>query len=509
MITYQSQLHGFETHSKLHWQARVSSIQQMAVRLWELRGGTSSGDAAPSQQSERQRRRGAGALMSAALAAELSNDAELAGGPFGSPLAIPQVDGADDFGSADKEMSAASAAPAVSLQPPARTAYVGSGSGQVLSQTFSDLLAPAASSQPVPEGLQHPGSAASVPALYNQANVPPYLLAAQLPGSQHLRAQLPILQQPNAGQPGAQMPGAQQLASQQSVPHAEALTAALQQQVTSLTRLLGPAEGVRQALMRQALAVQQSNAARLQYGTLTAPSEPYVPPNVPPQIPVYYGLPAGHVQQPPAYAGAAQPAAYMPWLATQAGGAAAQPEPKLGQKRPRQAQAQQTLPSGPRGSTTGALQSTASRHAAQMSSQVPSSGAQRLLPVAPGQPGAPAGRPAAAYAAAAAAAAVDGHAAAQSNTPDKPAARPLSAGFDSAAEALAAYGQCSAPTGQRPTGTQATLVSCAGCGMRRHGACLPKEAEEQVWLLHDCMSLLLIASIFSAFTSVLQGEVFL
>ena len=389
--------------------------------------------------------------MSAALAAELSTDAEFEIEapqlPSSAVAGFLQVDGADDYSSADEQPPGASAAHVAQLQTPA----VLSGSANTLPQTGSSFQAQV-SSQAFMSGLQHPpGGMGPVPVALSQADMMPYPAAAQLPT-------------------------AQQLGGQHLVPHADTLTAALQHQVSALSRTLGPSEGVRQALQRQMLALQQN-------GTL--PSAPavypgsFLPPGMLGQVPVYYASSPVAVGQPAIYSGVPVSLAQLPQPVTAKRAAPAQPSPRGAPKQAKHAA------DGPPASSAGAVHSPLISHAhlaAPADSQAPGAGAQRPLPAVTGQATAQPGPPAAAQAPAAAGNAPDSHAKTCSHVTNADAAaqRPLSAGFDNAAEAQAAFGRPTVPAGQLPLGAEAALVSCAGSGARWHLGCLPQEAQQQV-----------------------------
>ena len=384
--------------------------------------------------------------MSAALAAELSNDAEFYEDAPQPPLAAAswflQVDGADDYSSADEQLPDAPAPYVAARQPPAGL----SGSANTVPQTESSHTAQGGS-QGFISGVQHPlGGMVAMPAALPQAGMLPYPA-------------------------GAQVPAAQQAGGQHLVPHADTLTAALQHQVSALSRVLGPSEEVRQALQRQMLALQHN-------GTLQQPSAPaaytgsYLAPGMLGQVPVYYASSPGEMGQPAIYPGVPQPAAQRPQPVTAKRAAPAQPNSR---ESPRNAKHAVAAPF----SRAEPAQSALSSHAplaAPANIQAAGAGAQRPLPGVAWQAAAKTGPPAAVQASAAAESAADGHA------PDTGivAQRPLSAGFDSAAEAQVAFGRPTAPAGQPPSGAEAAMVSCAGTGARWHFGCLPQEAQQQV-----------------------------
>ena len=415
-------------------QSRVNAIRDIAESLWDAMSSAKAGKGTPPGQSERQRRRGAGALMSAALAAEVSKDPELDGtmpGNYGAATPFLQVDGADDASSADEghpqPLLASAAHAEATSQPPAAQMQLGpSGSGDMLQQAPSSLPAPGAASQAaVPAAQQLSAGPVTVPFAIAQTTVAPYMFAGQLPPAQEMPAQpyngtgaLPAV--PAAGRP----------AGQRVVPDAEALTAALQEEVRSLSRRLGPAEAMRQALQSQMWALHRNNAALKQPGAAPTALPPYVvAPNMPVMVPVASA---------PAAAVAPQPVPQAPSRAP------ARAKPKAAPKRPNQAQHQQ-----PAAVCTAA----ASGHAVQ---QAPPFGEATDL------------------------SGLDGSAAAVASAANAVAQRPLSAGFDNADDALAAFGRPTAPVGQPPLGEHAALVSCAGCGARWHLGCLPQDARDKV-----------------------------
>ena len=381
--------------------------------------------------------------MSAALAAELSNDAEFYEDAPQPPLAAAagflQVDGADDYSSADEQLPDAPAPYVAARQPPAGL----SGSANTVPQTESSHTAQGGS-QGFISGVQHPlGGMVAMPAALPQAGMLPYPA-------------------------GAQVPAAQQAGGQHLVPHADTLTAALQHQVSALSRVLGPSEEVRQALQRQMLALQHN-------GTLQQPSAPaaytgsYLAPGMLGQVPVYYASSPGEMGQPAIYPGVPQPAAQRPQPVTAKRAAPAQPNPREFPKKAKHAVAAPASSAEP-------AQSTVSSRTPLAASAIHGPGTQRPLPAVAGQAAAQPGPPAAAQASAAAGSAADSHALDTGIV----AQRPLSAGFDSAAEAQAAFGRPTAPAGQPPLGAEAALVSCAGTGARWHIGCLPQEAQQQV-----------------------------
>ena len=359
--------------------------------------------------------------MSAALAAELGNDDALddtAPEPSSTDAArFLQVDGADDLSSADEEL------PGVPAQPPVGLA----GFGHTVPQTQSSLPEPHVGVQATVPGAQpHFSNMGSASAASLQPGMPPYLAAAQLPA--------------------APQPGGQSL-----VPHADTLTAALQKQVSALSRVLGPSEGVRQALQRQMLALQKNNAALQQPGASAALPGSFTAPGMPAQALVYHASSPEQAKHPAAHANVPQPAAQLPEPSALKRTAPNQSKPEGAPKKAKHASAPLVGGTEPVNSAPGSR-----APAAQASSQAPA--------------------PAAAGGAAA------GHTPALSHALDTEAAaqRPLSAGFDSAAEAVAAFGRPTAPAGQPPSGGEAALVTCAGCGARWHIGCLPHEAQQQV-----------------------------
>lgn len=400
-------------------QGRVIAIRQLAESLWGLRSGAKSDESAPAQLNDRPRRRGAGALMSAALAAELSSDTALEDEALQAHTAAAgflQVDGADDLSSADEQLPDASAEHVVASMPPAGLV----GPSHAEPQAGSSLPGPHVGSQAFVSEGQHPGgNKEAVPMASPQAHVLPYLVAAQLPN-------------------------AQLLSGQHLVPHADTLTAALQEQVSALSRVLGPSEGVRQALQRQMIALQ-TNAIQQPVGAPATHPGAYMAPGMPLQVPVYYASSTEQTTQPAAQAGAPQPASLKR-------AAPAQSKPTGAPKRAKHAAVAPASGMEP-------AHSAPERHAAL---------------VAPDQATVQAGVPVLAGGAAVSRG--------QRLDTDVAAQRPLSAGFDSAAEALAAFGRPTAPTGQAPVGAEAALASCAGCGARRHVGCLPQEARQQVRL---------------------------
>lgn len=425
----------------------------MAQRLWDMRGGAKAGAAAPQAPSERQRKRGAGALMSAALAAELSNDAELDTPPPGRFL---QVDGCDDTSSADEAGEAPQQPPAwlAANMAPSQTlaGYVKPVSGP--SRAPGNLTASAMRSQAAVVGGQaYPGIPGMVPAAQFQGSVPPYLLATQ---------------QSNPGQ--------------HMVPHAEALTAALHQEVGELSRRLGPAAAVHHVVHRQMLAMQQNNAAMHQRQARTVP--PMGPPmpaqataasaySVPWGIPPPQQAPHASVWQPAM--GPPQPPAQPRVIRAQTyptGPPAHAQQPQQPPARPSAAQARMRVAA--QHTAAGAVRGPAVPAAAEPG-KVHGAAAQRPLPTVPQQSAAPLGPLAQPLTQA------------PGPAPDAgPAMRPLSAGFDSAEEAVKAFGRPTAPVGQPPSGVQAALASCAGCGQRRHLGCLPQDAQEQVRFCTKC-----------------------
>ena len=411
--------------SKSCLQGRVIAIRLMAESLWDLRSGAVSDNSAPAQQSDRPRRHGAGALMSAALAAELSSDAALDDEPLQPHPAAAggsflQVDGADDLSSADEQPPDASAEHVVVLRPSAEP----SGPSHAEPQAGSSLPGLQMGSQTaVSEGQHLDGNKGAVPAASSQAGMPPYPAAARLPC-------------------------AQLLGGQHVVPHADTLTAALQEQVSALSRVLGPSEGVRQALQRQMIALQH-NAARQAQGAPAAHPGAYMAPGMPVQVPVYHASSPAQAAQPAVQAGASQPAALK---------RAAAP-------------AQSKATGAPKNAKHAAAAPACGMEPAQSAPGRPAP----LVAQAPDRASVQAGPPASTGGAA------DSRGQSLSHAPDTdPAAEPLSAGFESAAKAQAAFGRPTAPAGQPPAGADAALVSCAGCGARRHAGCLPQEAQQQV-----------------------------
>ena len=323
----------------------------------------------------------------------------------------------------------------------------------------------------------HSGPADTLPQA--ESSFPPQVGGQNfIPGIQHplggMGALPPAL--PQAGRlpyPAAgPLPTAQQAGGQHLVPHADTLTAALQHQVSALSRVLGPSEGARQALQLQMLALQQN-------GMLQQPSAPaaypgsYPAPGMQGQVPVYYASFPGELGQPAIYPGVPQPAAQLPQPTAAQRSAPAPPEARAAPERAKYAA------DAPPASSTEPVQSALSSHAiltAPANRQASGAGAQRPLPAAAGQAAAQSWRPAVAQAPAAAETAAESPAA----DTDKTARRPLSAGFDSATEAQAAFGRPTAPAGQPPLGAEAALVSCASSGARWHVGCLPQEAQQQV-----------------------------
>ena len=275
--------------------------------------------------------------------------------------------------------------------------------------------------------------------------MPPYLVAAYLPA--------------------AQQPGGQHL-----LPHADTLTAALQQQVSALSRALGPSEGVRQALQRQMLALQQNSAAQQQAGAPAAHPGSRTAPGMPAQAPVYHTSAPEQATNPAAPRVMPQLTAQLPRPAMLKRTAATQCTPEGASKKAKPAANPVVGGAEP---VNSALDSCAPL-AAQVDGQAQGAGAPRPLPAGAWQ--------AAVQAPAAAGGAAAGHASALNHVLDTDAAaqRLLSAGFGSAAEAAAAFGRPTAPVGQPPSGAEAALVSCTGCGARWHVGCLPAEAQQQV-----------------------------
>ena len=431
-------------------QSRVEAIKHMAESLWELRGDAkaASEPPAPTQGTDRRRRRGAGALMSAALAAELSNNAELDGPARAAPARFLQVDGCDDASSADEgAQTQAVASAAATHEEPAQPSAGPWDSGITLSHAVQSTAGPAAGVQPPQHafgGPLQPGEPAATAVTQLQRSMPAYLLGGQQP-SEHL-----------LGQPG--------------VPSAEALTAQLQQEIGSLSRVLGPAEAMRQALQRQMAAVQQGNAAlhqlRAGHSALPQTAPPPVAAPAPAQAhaaPVYGALQVADAQQQAASAAAPVLPASASWAAC----APPTPGPIAALSAPRQQDEQ------PCSMPPWAQPTTLPAHARPLD-MINSPAAQ-----APTRKSAPAmPQPAQTL--------DDLHGSAAQQVPDVAMQRPLSAGFDSAEEAAAVFGRPTARTGQPPSGAQAALVSCAGCGMRMHLGCLPEEVQGQVgW---DCRS---------------------
>ena len=435
-------------------QSRVNAIRDIAESLWGAMSSAKAGKATPPDKSERQRRRGAGALMSAALAAEVSDDPELDGtipGTSGAAAPFLQVDGADDASSADEghpqPLPAFAAHAAATSQPPAAQMQLGpSGSGDMLQQAPGSLSASGTASQAaVPAAQQLSAGPVTVPIASSQTSVPPYMFAGQLPPAQ----EMPV-QQPNGTGALPAVPAAGRPAEQRVVPDAEALTAALQEEVRSLSRRLGPAEAMRQALQRQMWALHRNNAALKQPGAApTAFPAHLVAPNMPVMVPVVSA---------PAAAVAPQPVPQAPSRAPARAKAEAAP------KQPNQTQHHQ-----PAAVRTAAALSAASGHAA---------------PQAP-----PAGR-------ATDLSGLDGSAAPVASAANAAGQRPLSAGFDSADDAVAAFGRPTAPVGQPPSGEEAALVSCAGCGARWHLGCFPQDAQDKVCPLREHLQIQVIFSVF-------------
>ena len=409
-------------------QSRVNAIRDIAESLWDAMSSAKAGKATPPAKSERQRRRGAGALMSAALAAEVSDDPELDGtipGTSGAAAPFLQVDGADDASSADEGPS---------------------GSGDMLRQAPGSLSASGIASQAaVPAAQQLSAGPVTVPIASSQTSVPPYMFAGQLPPAQEMP-----FQQPNGTGALPAVPAAGRPAEQRVVPDAEALTAALQEEVRSLSRRLGPAEAMRQALQRQMWALHQNNAALKQPGAApTAFPAHLVAPNMPVMVPVVSA---------PAAAVAPQPVPQAPSRAPARAKAEAAP------KQPNQTQHHQ-----PAAVRTAAALKAASGHAAP---QAPPAGQATDL------------------------SGLDGSAAPVASAANAAAQRPLSAGFDSADDAVAAFGRPTAPVGQPPLGEQAALVSCAGCGARWHLGCFPQDAQDKVCPLREHLQIQVIFSVF-------------
>lgn len=417
-------------------QSRVNAIRDIAESLWDAMSSAKAGKATPPAKSERQRRRGAGALMSAALAAEVSDDPELDGtmpGTSGAAVPFLQVDGADDASSADEghPLPALAAHAEATSQPPAAQMQPGpSGSGDMLRQAPGSLSASGIVSQAaVPAAQELSAGPVTVPIASSQTSVPPYMFAGQLPPAQEMPAQ-----QPNGTGALPAVPAAGRPAEQRVVPDAEALTAALQEEVRSLSRRLGPAAAMRQALQRQMWALQQNNAALKQPGAApTAFPAHLVAPNMAVMVPVVSS---------PAAAVAPQPVPHLPSRVP------SRAKPKAAPKQSNQAQHHQ-----PAAVRTAAAPSAASGHAAP---QAPLAGQATDL------------------------SGLDGSAALVASAANAAAQRPLSAGFDSADDAVAAFGRPTAPVGPPPSGEQAALVSCAGCGGRWHLGCLPQDAQDKV-----------------------------
>ena len=413
----------------------------MAESLWELRGDAKAGGAAPAsaQGGERKRRRGAGALMSAALAAELSNNAELDGPAHAAPAQFFQVDGCDDPSSADEGAQPQPVpSAAATLEEPAQPSAGPWDSGITLSHAVQSTAGPAAGAQPPQHacgGPLQPGEPTANAVVQSQRSMPAYLLGGQQPSEHLLR------------QPG--------------VPSAEALTAQLQQEIGSLSRVLGPAEAMRQALQRQMAAVQQGNAAlhqlRSGHSALPQAAPPHVAASAQAEmLPVPNTSLMGAAARPqaasaaaplpPAFSPAAAHASATPSLsATARGQQQTQPSSMPPQVQP--------IPIPAQAQPLGINKSPAAQAGACMSA-----------PTVP-QPARPLND-------------LPGSAAQQ--MPDVAMQRPLSAGFDSTEEAVAAFGRPTARTGQTPSGTQAALVSCAGCSMRMHLGCLPEDVQGQV-----------------------------
>ena len=425
-------------------QSRVEAIKHMAQSLWESRGDAMISSAAPplAQGAERKRRRGAGALMLAALAAERSNDAELEGPAHAAPARFLQMDGCDDPSSADEggqphPMSSAAA----THEGPAQPSAGPWDSGITLSHAVKSSAAPFAGAQSPQHafgGAPQPGQPAATAVAQSQKSMPAYLLGGQQPSEHQL------------GQP--------------QVPSAEALTAQLQQEIGSLSRVLGPAEAMRQALQRQMLAVQQGNAALHQMRTGPSALPQAAPPPMAASVPAQaHAVPAHEVlmsaDAQPLVASAAAPllhaSAPSAACARAAAGTSAASSahgqqhaqlstaPAQTQCTPLPAQVQPPGVAGSQAAQAPACESApAMPHSAQLLSSLPGSVTQ--------------------------------------NVPGVVVQRPLSAGFDSVEEAAAAFGRPTARTGQPPLGSQAAVVSCAGCGMRMHQGCLPEDAQGQV-----------------------------
>lgn len=416
----------------------------MAESLWQSRGDAKADSAAPppAQGAERKRRRGAGALMSAALAAELSNNAELDGPAHAAPARFLQVDGCDDPSSADEgaqpqQVSSAAAATHVEPAQPSAGPW---DSGITLSHAVQSSAAPVAAAQPPQhafEGPLQPGEPAGAAAAQLQSSMPAYLLGGQQPSEHPL------------GPP--------------QVPSAEALTAQLQQEIGSLSRVLGPAEAMRQALQRQMAAVQQGNAAlhQLRSGpsaVLQATLPPMAASAQAQAHPVPNTALMGADTQPQV---ASAPAPALPAWASLAALAPAMRVPSAAISAHRQQHTQpcsmpsqaQPTPMPAQVQHPGVTKSPAAQALACKSALAMPQSARPLNDLPGG---------------------------AAPKVPGVATQRPLSAGFDSAQEAAAAFGRPTARTGQPPSGAQAVLVSCAGCGMRMHLGCLPGDVQAQV-----------------------------
>ena len=427
----------------LSLQSRVEAIKHMAESLWQSRGDVKADSAAPApaQGAERKRRRGAGAQMSAALAAELSNNAELDGPAHAAPAQFLQVDGCDDPSSADEDAQPqAVSSAAATHEEPAQSSAGPWNSGITLSHAVQSTAAPAAGAQPPQHafgGPLHPGGSAATAVTQLQRSMPAYLLG---------------------GQPSEHPFGRPQ------VPSAEVLTAQLQQEIGSLSRVLGPAEAMRQALQRQMAAVQQGNAAlhqlRSGHSALPQAMPPSVAASAPSQAhvaPVYGALHIADAQPQAASAAAPVPPASASWAAC----APATPGPIAALSAPRQQDAQPCSMPPQAQPTTLPAQVQPLGMSGKPAAQTPACQSAPAMP----QSAHPLGG-------------LPGSAARQ--VPGVAMQRPLSAGFDSAQEAAAAFGRPTARTGQPPSGAQAAVVSCAGCGMRMHLGCLPEDVQGQV-----------------------------